>query len=365
MDDKVPGIHFKNDICNYCDLHDQLEKEYPVNQRRLKQIFKTVRDEGKGKKFDCVVGVSGGCDSSFLLHLCKEHGLRPLAVNYNNSWEKEEAVYNIYTMTKKLKIPLQTYVLDARVSHDLCLSFLKASVPEIDAPLDVAIITVLREAAVENSINYIFNGHSFRTEGVFPHGWYYFDGRYIADIHQKFGERELGNFPNLWLTNWLKTLLFHNIKEIRPLYYTNYNKEETKKLLKKAYGWKDYEYHHNENVWSAFTYNYYLPKKFGKDQRVVEYSALVRSNQMSRKNALAKMENEEIINKGIVPYVTKKLGITNKELSKYMRRSRKSYQDYKTYLHIFRTTRLFWWAMYKMGRVSKSFYIKYTKSSDN
>jgi len=365
MDNKIPGICFNNGVCNYCDLHDRLENEYPINLKRLKEIFKIVKKEGRGREFDCVVGVSGGCDSSYMLHLCKEYGLRPLAVTFNNSWEKVEAVYNIYTMTKKLNIPLRTYVLDAKVSHDLCLSFLKASVPEIDAPLDVAIITVLRQAAIDNKINYIFNGHSFRTEGIAPHGWYYFDGKYVADIHNKFGQRDLGNFPNLWLQRWLKTLLFYNIKEIRPLYYINYKKGDTKKLLKKTYGWKEYKHHHNENLWSTFTYNYYLPMKFDKDQRVIEYSALVRSGQMSRKRALDKMKKENIINSDIVSYVIKKLGISEKEFAKYMSLPKKSYQDYATYLTTFRTTRLFWWAMYKMGRVSKSFYIKYTKRNDN
>ena len=342
-----------------------MQKEFPISLKLLKAIFTTVKKQGKGRKFDCVVGVSGGCDSSYLLHLCKRYNLRPLAVNFNNSWEKEEAVYNIYTVTKKLNIPLRTYVLDAGVSHDLCHAFLKASVPEIDAPLDVAIITVLRQAAIDNNINYIFNGHSFRTEGVAPHGWYYFDGKYIADIHKKFGQRDLGNFPNLWLRKWLKTLLFNNIKEIRPLYYIDYNKKAAKKLLKKNYGWKNYGHHHNENLWSAFTYNYYLPLKFNKDQRIIEYSALVRSRQMSRKNALFKMKNESVIDKKISSYVIKKLGITDKNLAKYMNGVHKSYRDYSTYLPFFRKTRLFWWIMYKMGRVSKSFYIKYTKRSDN
>lgn len=361
MNDGIPGVSITNGVCNCCETHDTLEQEYPVSERKLTEVFREVKRAGRGRGYDCIVGISGGCDSSYLLHLCKQYGLRPLAVTFNNSWEREQAVYNIYEMTKKLNIPLYTHVLDARVSHDLCLAFLRASVPEIDAPLDVAIITVLRRMAIKYGIKYIFNGHSFRTEGVAPHGWYYFDGKYVADVHRKFGERGLGNFPNLWLKNWLRTLLFHDLKEVRPLYYLDYNKEAAKKLLMKKYGWKDYGHHHNENLWSVFTYNYYLPLKFGRDQRIIEYSALVRSGQMSRKEALNRLKNETVINKAIIPYVVKKLGITEADLYGYMKAPNKTFKNYRTYLPFFRATRPFWWLMYKLGRVSRSFYIKYAR----
>ena len=191
FDDSVPGISFDEDgICNYCAMHDSLSVEYPngpEGERRLERIVERIKKAGVGKPYDCVVGVSGGCDSSYLLYRMKEYGLRPLAVHFDNTWNSTIATTNIRKVTEALDIDLHTYVVNNKEYDDIYRSFLSAGVIDTEAPTDIGLATTLSDAASKFGIKYVIEGHSFRTEGVAPLGWIYMDARYIADVQKKCG----------------------------------------------------------------------------------------------------------------------------------------------------------------------------------
>lgn len=360
-DCNTPGISFdENGVCNYCKIHDDMECQYPTGEagwKKLQEMAAQIKKKGKGKKYDCIIGVSGGCDSSYLLHLSKKLGLRPLAVHFDNTWNSKTAVENIEIVLKKLNIDLWTYVMDNEEFNDLALSMLEASVPEIDALTDIAFVTTLYMAAEKFKVKYILEGHSFRTEGISPIGWVYFDGKYIDDIHRKFGKRKMERFPNLWLRKWMKWLLM-DIKRLRPLYYVEYNKESTRKMLSETYGWKWYGGHHLENRYCAYNH-YLLSSKFKMDLRVVELGAFIRTGQISREQAFEMMKKPQEYPGELIMEVKKRLKLSDEEYNRIMALPLKTAADYKTYKPTFKRLRPFFWLMYKLDRVPKSFYIKY------
>lgn len=210
MDTTVPDIRFdESGTCNYCRIHDDLEKYYPVNemgQQKLKNLIDKIKNKGKNKKYDCIVGVSGGTDSTHCLYLAKKWGLRPLAVHLDNGWNSEIAVNNMKRATKKLGIDLKIIKVDWEEFKDLQIAFLKASIPDVEIPTDIGIYSILYRVASKEDIPYIINGHSFRTEGSCPIGWTYMDGKYIESVYKKFGKnKKLRKFLNIQISN----LLFH------------------------------------------------------------------------------------------------------------------------------------------------------------
>ncbi|NKE71096.1 N-acetyl sugar amidotransferase [Candidatus Manganitrophus noduliformans] len=368
-DDHIPYITFDPaGVCNYCRQHDQLEKEYPTGEegsRRLQHLAEKIKRAGRNKRYDVVVGVSGGTDSSYLLYLAKKLGLRPLAAHFDNTWNSKIAVENIHGVLKALQVDLFTHVVDNREFCDLFKSFLKASVPDIDTPSDIGLATTHYLAAEKYGIKYIFEGHSFRTEGISPHGWFYMDAKYIETVQSQFGSYKIETFPNLWMMRWLKWTAVDRIKKIRPLYYIDYQKEETKQFLNKEYGWKWYGGHHMENRTAYFTNNYYLPRKFGIDLRYSEFSALVRSGQMTRSQALEKIKEPKPFDPTILEEMKKRLDLKDEEFDRLMNLPRKTYKDYQTYKETFERMRWFFWVMYRFNLVPKSFYMKYTQRYDN
>jgi N-acetyl sugar amidotransferase len=363
-DETVPGIVFdEKGVCNYCKQHDDMVRQYPEGEKGrelLEELAKKIREAGKGKKHDCVIGVSGGCDSSYMLHLAKEElGLRPVAAHFDNTWNSMTAVQNLHIVLKKLDIELYTYVTDSEEFNSLARSMLLASVPEIDALSDIGLTTTLYMAAQKYKVKYILNGHNFRTEGVNPIGWFYFDGKYIADIHRKFGDGKIRSFPNLWLGKFMRYLLA-NYKRVRPLYYINYNKEDIKKFLNAKYGWKWYGGHHMENRYTAYNH-YLLNTKFDRDFRMVELSAMIRSKKTTKDEALKEMRQPPYYPDEIIDEVKKRLGFTDEEYDRIMKLPVKSHGDYKTYHGTFKALRPFFWLMLKTNRIPRSFYDKYTK----
>ena len=365
-DEHIPAISFdENGVCNYCHQFDNLEREYPTGKQGweiLKGIAEEIKKRGRNKPFDLVVGVSGGCDSSYMLYLAKEKlGLRPLAVHFDNTWDSKIAVENIYRVTKSLDVELFTYVVDNKEYNDIYKSFFQASVPEIDTPADIGLATTLYIGARKHGIKSIFEGHSFRTEGISPPGWFYMDAKYIHSIQKQFGHYRLNSFPNLWFGRWMKWSVIDRIKKYRPLYYIDYNKEDVKRMLSKEFGWQWYGGHHMENRSAYFTNNYYLPKKFNIDLRYCEFSALIRSGQMDRDEALEKIKEEKPFDHDILEEVMKRLGFSEKEFEEIMNASRKTFLDYKTYKSLFEKLRPFFWILANMNLVPMSFYLKYTK----
>jgi len=364
-DENTPAISFDSrGICNYCQTHDQLEIEYPTGaegERKLQELAKQIADEGRSKKYDCVVGVSGGCDSSNMLYIVKkELGLRPLAAHFDNTWDSTIAVENLHNVLRKLDIELFTYVVDNEEYDDIYRAFMIAGVPDIEAPTDIGLATTLYLAALKQRVRYIFEGHSFRTEGISPLGWLYMDGKYIQSVHRQYGNLKMKTFPNLWLSSFLYWTGIKQIKKIRPLYYVNYNKEEVKRFLSEQLGWKWYGGHHLENRFTAFYHSYFMPRRFGIDQRTLGYSALVRSGQMTREEGLRLLEESPYLEPEIVELVRKRLGFSEEEFERVMNLPKRNYREFKTYKQTFERLRWFFYLMYQADLVPKSFYMKYT-----
>lgn len=367
-DETLPGISLDDKgVCVYCRTHDKLDKEYPAGPegyKRLTDIAGRIKKEGKRKQYDVIVGVSGGCDSSYLVYLAKELGLRPLAVHFDNTWDTTIAVQNISNVLKKLEVDLFTYVVDNEEYNDIYKSFFKAGVPDIDIPTDIALAATLNMAATKYGIRYTFEGHSYRTEGLAPLNWIYMDAKYIDSVQKRYGTMKLSSFPNLWLSSQLKWMIVNRIKKIRPLWFIEYEKEKVKKFLTSELGWQWYGGHHLENRFTHFAVAYFYPRRFGIDLRYLGYSALIRSGQMSRDEGLKLIQEPPDYDPELIEVFKKRLDLTDDEFEHFMTQPIKSYRDFKTYKPLFQRFRFFFWIMMKMDLIPRSFYIKYT-SRDN
>lgn len=369
-DSTIPYITFDQEgVCNYCRQHDELNILYPTGEKGLKYLHTLaakIKKEQKNKAYDVVVGVSGGTDSSYLLWFTKEVlGLRPLAAHYDNTWNSNIAVSNINKVIEKLGIDLFTHVVDNQEYSDVFHSFLKASVPDVDTPSDIALATVHYIACRKFGVKYIFEGHSFRTEGISPHGWFYMDARYIRSVQKQLGTHPIKTLPLLDMSKWLKWTIFDGIKKIRPLYYLDYDKEHTKKFLSEKFGWQYYGGHHMENRTSWFTNNYWLPKKFGYDLRLCEYSALIRSGQWTQEQATLALREPKPMDDMILQEIRNRLKITDEEFQEYLNAPNKTYRDYPTYKKTFEQLRWFFYILARTNLIPISFYLKYTRNYDN
>ncbi len=362
-DESLPNITFdENGVCNYCHIHDQLNHEYPTGEegmKKLRAIADQIRKDGRGKQYDVVVGVSGGADSSYMIYLAKELGLRPLAVHFDNTWNSTVATENIHDVLKKLDVDLWTYVVDNKEYDDIYRSFLKAGVPDTEAPTDIGLAAVLNMACEKFGVKYIFEGHSFRTEGVAPLGWIYMDGKYIQSVQKQYGTMPLKTYPNMLMPNFIKWTAVLGLKKIRPLYYIDYVKKDAMALLTREFGWEWYGGHHLENRFTAFWHTYYIPQRYGSDMRLLGYAALVRSGQITRDQGLEMLGQPRQFDPELFEMVKKRLGFSDEEFEQLMKQEKRTYRDFKTYKKTFERMRPFWWLMYKLNRVPKSFYLKF------
>lgn len=359
----VPGAAFDGDgVCYYCHLHDSLDRQYPLgaaSEKALDRFVAELKAAGKGKKYDCIMGVSGGTDSSYLAHLLVSKGVRPLAVHFDNTWNSPTATSNIYAVLEKLGVDLETYVVDNAEYDDIYRSFMLAGVKDIEAPTDIGFMGVLYRAAEQHGIRHIVEGHSFRTEGVSPMGWLYMDGGYVKSVHKLFGRLPMKTYPNLDFRNFVKWSAFSRIQRTRPLYWVDYNKEDAKAFLRDEFGWQWYGGHHLENRFTAFYHTYFLPTRFGINFRQIELSALVRSGQMDRRVAASQFIEPRVGDPELIAMVKKRLGLDDVGFDALMTMPKKDYTDYPTYKRRFELLRPFFWLMWKLDRVPKSFYVKF------
>lgn len=363
-DDNVPNISFDDKgVCNYCHQVDSLILQYstgmPEGEKQLMDIIEEIKKAGKGNKYDCVIGVSGGTDSSFLLLKCIEWGLRPLAVHYDNTWNSAIATENIRKVTSKLNIDLQTYVIDNKESDDIFKSFFIAGVPEFDASTDIAFVQVIRKYAAKYKIKYIFEGHSFIAEGISPQGKNYFDGKYIESIHKKYGKLRMKTYPNMTFYQFLKWAIFYRQKFIRPLWYINYSKPQARKELIETTGWTYYGGHHLENRATSFAHTIYHPQKFNIDNRNWSLAAEVRAGILDRDEAISIYNKPIEVDADLLPYVMKRLSLTDDEYEKYMKSPNRSFRDFKTYKKRFELFRPLFKILADKNLVPRSFYLKY------
>lgn len=369
LDTTVNDIWFdENGECKYCKIHDEMEKEHPLGEEgkiKLEWLLAEIKSAGKKKEYDCIVGVSGGRDSTYSLYTAVQLGLRPLAVHFDNGWNSKIAVANIKNATSKLGVDLHTVVADWEEFKDLQIAFLKASVPDAEVPTDYAIYSVLYDVADQEGIKYIINGHSFRTEGTSPLSWTYMDGKYIKSVHQRFGKnKKIKSFPIMSMSRLLYFLFVKRIKEVRLMEYINYVKKDVDKKLEKELDWEYYGGHHHESTYTAFFQSYFLPKKFNIDKRKTENSALIRSGQLSREDALVEINGSPYeFDKEIIDYTISKLGLNRSEFEDIYNMEIKSFKDYPTYFPMIKFLKIPIKIACKLCLLPHILYLKY--ASDN
>ena len=343
MDTSDSVISFDADgVCDHCNgFYRDILPNWHTDERgwqALQKIVEKIKQQGQGNDFDCIMGMSGGIDSSYLTYVAKEKfGLRPLVFHVDAGWNSQIAVNNIEKLIDGLGLDLYTEVIDWEEIKDLQLAYFKSGVPHIDVPQDHAFFATMYNFASKHKIKYILTGANYSTECVRnPKEWMYFqsDSTQLKDIHKRFGQRPLRSFP-LTSILWHKVYLRYvkGITVVKPLDYVPYFKEEAMQLLVDRFGWQRYPQKHFESRFTRFYESYWLPKKFGYDTRRVQYSSLILTKQMTREEALENLSHPAYDEETIAhefEYVATKLGISIEELQAYMDAPNKSYKDYKS-----------------------------------
>jgi N-acetyl sugar amidotransferase len=339
MDTTDVNIYFnEKGICNHCLRYFNQISMLPVGEeakRQLNNLVNKIKKAGKGKEYDCIIGLSGGVDSTYVAYLVKRIlGLKPLAVHLDNGWNSELSVYNIENIVKILNIDLYTHVIDWEEFKDIQLSFLRASTPDSEIPTDHAIFALLRKISRKYGIGYVLNGINLKTEGHHPLSWSqgHNDFGYIKSVQKIFGTKKIKTFPHGNVLTIFSDLLLGGW--INILNYVDYNKEEAKKIIARELNWRDYGGKHFESIYTRFYQGYILPVKFGIDKRRMHFSSLICANEMTREDALEKLKEppypKEMQNADIV-YVTKKFEITEQEFSNILALPPKAYEEYPSY----------------------------------
>lgn len=334
-------------VCDHCNtFYNRILPNWHTDergQRELEAIVGKIKCSGLGREFDCIIGMSGGIDSSYLTYIAKEQlGLRPLVFHVDGGWNSQEAVNNIEKLVDKLGLDLYTEVIDWAEMRDLQLAFFKSGVPHIDTPQDHAFFATMYKFAEQHNVKYILTGANLSTECIRnPLEWMYYqsDSIQLRDIHRRFGTRPLVSYP---VTSILRHKIYlpyiKRIKVVRPLNYIPYIKQNAIKLLVEKFGWQPYPQKHFESRFTRFYEGYWLPKKFGFDTRRVQFSSLIITGQMTRDEALIKLKDlpydESTIARDF-EYVATKLGISVKDLQGYLNAPNKTYRDYKSQENIY------------------------------
>lgn len=339
LDTTDPDIAFDREgVCNHCrELQPLLEKirlTPEESERRIEAEAERVRAYGKGKPYDCLLGLSGGVDSSYLAYLSNKLGLRPLVAHFDNGWNSELAVSNIHTVVKKFGFDLQTYVIDWEEFRDLQRAFLKASVIDIELLTDHAIVASMFHIARENGIRFVLSGTNLANESGMPRSWTWwkYDTRNIKAIHKRFGERPLKSFP---MINPFLFMVYRflglGFEFLELLNLVNYKKNAVLNILINDLGWRPYPGKHYESIFTRFYQAYILPTKFGIDKRRVHYSSLIRNGEMTREAALEQIQEPLYDPKDLKAekeYVLKKLGFTDAEFEAIMNEPPKPHDFY-------------------------------------
>lgn len=330
MDSTDPDIRFNNEgVCNYVDYFQQVQKPnwYPNEKGReiLERAVEQIKKDGKGRDYDCIIGLSGGLDSSFLAYKIKEFDLRVLAVHVDGGWNSETSVQNIEKIVKHCGWDLHTYVVNWEEMRDLQLAYLKAGLVNQDVPQDHAFFAKLWQTAVENKLKWTLSGGNIASESILPSAWRghnAMDDKHIRSVHQKYGTMKLNSYPMVSIAQynfWFR--LVKGMKVLKPLNYMSYNLEQARVELAEQTGWRSYGDKHHESVFTKFFQGYYLTTKFGFDKRKAHLSSMILSGQITREDVLEKLskcpydENELDFQKG---YIAKKLRISIDELNGYI-----------------------------------------------
>jgi N-acetyl sugar amidotransferase len=338
MDTTDPDISFdRAGVCNHCHSFDVLvaRRLVPIEQRpaRLAELVETIKREGRGREYDCIIGVSGGLDSTYVAYLTQQLGLRPLAVHFDNGWDSELAVANIEKTVKRLGIDLFTYVVDWPEFRDLQVSFLRASTPDGEVPTDHAIVALLYQQAAKLGLKHVLLGVNVNSEAIMPLKWGYgySDIRYISDVQRRFGAVPLKTLPRYTLLQLFNYMFLRHIKLVPLLDYVDYRKQSAMREIESALGWVYYGGKHYESVYTRFFQSYVLPRKFNIDKRRAHYSNLVLSGQMDRSEAVRLIDSPTHTVNGLkedCAYAVKKLGLTEVEFAAIMDSPPRTFFDY-------------------------------------
>jgi N-acetyl sugar amidotransferase len=366
----VSGIKFdENGVCNFCKLHDKMLKEFPSGKKGeliLKKMFNKMKKAGRNKKYDCIIGLSGGRDSTYLLYKAvKEWELRPLAVHFDDHFDNPIAIENMKKACKKLNVELRTIISDWKEAKDLNLSFLKASVPELNAGTDVGIGATLYGVANKEGIKYVMIAHSFRTEGIKPLSWSFHDGVYLKNVQRQFGTVKLKKWTpndpgfNLGIKELFYYTVIKRIKMFFPMYYVDYNREKAEKIIRKELGWVYPGAHYYDDLYhSLITYVHRV--KFNISLNMNSDAGLVRTGQMSREKAIKRAESiYHIEDPKVIDLCIKKLGLKKEEFEEYMKLSPKTFRDYKTSWPYLLIAKYPIWIMSRLYLLPKITYDKY------
>jgi len=341
MDTTDPEIYFdENGVCNHClKFENQLKKNWFPNEegkKKLDAIINQIKIDGKNKKYDCVIGLSGGVDSSYLAYILRKlyPELRILAIHIDGGWNSELAVHNIENIVKILGIDLYTGVVPWEEMQDLQLAFFKSQLANQDVPQDHAFFATLYYVANKNGIKYFLSGGNLATESILPSSWGYnaMDATQLKAVHKKFGKKKLKKYE---IVSFFKRKIYYpyfkKFRIIRPLDFLPYIKDEAKETIKKELNWRDYGGKHHESKFTKFFQAHWLPTKFGFDKRKAHLSSLIVSGQMTRDEALKELEKplyNETELKEDKEFISKKLGISLEGFETIMQQSNKTFLDY-------------------------------------
>jgi N-acetyl sugar amidotransferase len=334
-------ISFNNDgVCSYCSGYEQtiraFNKHADAPEVRLNRMVSDMKAKGQGQRYDCILGLSGGTDSTYLAWWAHQQGLRPLVVHMDNGWNSELAVKNIENICTRLGWDLHTHVIDWEEFRELQLAYLRAGVIDIEVLTDHAIYAVIYRLARKYNIKYTLNGFNYATEAIMPKGWTYNKRDYenIRDIYKKYGSgKKLKTYPHLGFSGALWYHLFLKIENVNVLNYLPYNKEEAKKIITAELGWRDYGGKHFESVFTKFYQIYILPGKFGVDKRKCHLSNLICSGQITREQALEELKMplyDEAELRDEKQFVLKKFGLSETEFDAIMNGPVRKHEAFKT-----------------------------------
>ena len=328
-----------NGICNYCGYYDKVNSKLGDVSNREKWLsskLHEIKESGKNKEFDCILGVSGGVDSTYLAYWAKQNGLKPLIAHFDNGWNSELATQNIQNICEKLNFQLFTIVIDWEEFKELQLAYLRSGVIDIEVLTDHAIMATIYKIAKKYGIKHTINGFNYATEAIMPKGWVFDKGDWenIKDIYRQYGQgKPLKSFPHV---SFYKKLYYHwflKLESIQILNYIPYNKTEAKKLITEQLNWRDYGGKHYESVFTKFYQAYILPQKFKVDKRLAHLSNLICSHQITKEDAYKELQlplysKEDLEIEKL--YVLKKLGLTTEEFDALMSGPIRQHKDFKT-----------------------------------
>jgi len=357
MDTSVDGISFDAaGVCQFCRQYDKrVARELFVGesgQKQLEQFLQRIRQRGTGRPYDCLIGMSGGVDSTYVAYLLKRrYNLRPLALHVDNGWNADVSVKNIQKVLKTLQIDLVTEVLDWDEFKDLQVSFLRASIANAEIPTDHAVVAKLFRTAVQHNLSNIITGSNIVTEAIMPETWMYdaTDWRLIKAIQRRHGTRPLKHFPYIRLIDFAYYIFLKGIRFFPILNYVSYNKRDAKRILQEEFGWQDYGEKHYESIYTRFFQTYLLPRKFGIDKRRAHYSTLILSGQMTREEALQRLQEPPLapdLAESDKDYVIRKLCLSQEDFDRILGERVRSVSDYPNNLSWRRTLSF----LVKLGR---------------